>query len=172
MKELGEYLKQTRIANGVSLEEAAEDLQLTTLELENMESGNIRAFQDVYNLKEQVKTYSKYLGLDPDKVLDEFNDFLFEHTSKISLTDILEAEQNLKNKEKTTNDKKITSPYTKISNKNIILPWEKILFGVFLFLLVMLLIYIIFRNVGQPPKIATELKANIISEVKLNEYAY
>lgn len=37
MKELGEYLKHTRISNGVSMEEAAEDLELSTSQLENIE---------------------------------------------------------------------------------------------------------------------------------------
>ena len=48
MKELGEYLKQTRIGNGVSITEACEDLELSTSQLENIESGNVKAFKDVY----------------------------------------------------------------------------------------------------------------------------
>ena len=100
MKELGEYLKHTRVDNGVSLAEAAEDLELSTSQLENIESGNVRAFKDVYNLKQYVKQYAKYLGLDPEKVVDEFNGFLFEHTSKISLDDILAAQKKLEEKEK------------------------------------------------------------------------
>ena len=69
MKELGEYLKHTRVSNGVSLAEAAEDLELSTSQLENIESGNVRAFKDVYNLKQYVKQYAKYLGLNPEKVV-------------------------------------------------------------------------------------------------------
>ena len=88
MKELGEYLKRTRISNGVSLTEACEDLEFSTSHLENIESGNVRAFKDVYELKEDIKVYAKYLGLDSEKVIDEFNNFLFQHTSKISLDDI------------------------------------------------------------------------------------
>ena len=88
MKELGDYLKRTRISNGVSIAEAAEDLDLSTVQLENIESGNVKAFKDVYALKEDVRQYAKYLGLNPEKVIDEFNGFLFEHTSKISLDDI------------------------------------------------------------------------------------
>ena len=80
MKELGEYLKHTRIDNGVSIAEAAEDLELSTSQIENIESGNVRDFKDVYSLKELIKQYAKYLGLDPEKVVDEFNGFLFEHT--------------------------------------------------------------------------------------------
>ena len=62
MKELGEYLKRTRISNGVSLTEACEDLEFSTSHLENIESGNVRAFKDVYELKEDIKVYAKYLG--------------------------------------------------------------------------------------------------------------
>ena len=51
VKELGEYLKDVRINNGVSLEEAAEDNELSASQLENIENGNIKAFKDVYKLK-------------------------------------------------------------------------------------------------------------------------
>ena len=109
MKELGAYFKETRINNGVDIEEAAADNNLSTSQLENIESGNVRAFKDVYKLKEYIRSYSKYLGLDPTEVADEFNDFLFEHTSKISLEDILEAKKKIEEKE----ENKIKSPYTK-----------------------------------------------------------
>ena len=44
MKELGEYLKRTRISNGVSIAEAAEDLELSTSHIENIESIKIAIF--------------------------------------------------------------------------------------------------------------------------------
>lgn len=110
MKELGQYFRDTRIRNGVSIEEAAEDNELSASQLENIEQGNIKAFKDVYKLKEYMKNYAKYLGLDPSEVAEEFNDFLFEHTSKISLEDILEAKKRMEAKEE---EKKIKSPYTK-----------------------------------------------------------
>lgn len=110
MKELGQYFRDTRIRNGVSIEEAAEDNELSASQLENIECGNIKAFKDVYKLKEYMKNYAKYLGLDPSEVAEEFNDFLFEHTSKISLEDIMEAKKRMEEKEEV---KKIKSPYTK-----------------------------------------------------------
>lgn len=113
MKELGEYLKGQREANSVGLEEASEDLNISKDDLENIEEGNIRAFKDVLGLKNKIKVYAKYLGLDPDEVADEFNDFMFEHTSKISLSDILEASKKQDEKEQ----KKIHSPYTMIKRK-------------------------------------------------------
>ena len=66
MKELGSYLKRTRISNGVSLEEAASDISLSVTQLENIEIGNTKAFKDIYELKEYIIMYAKYLGLNPD----------------------------------------------------------------------------------------------------------
>ena len=125
MKDIGEFLKSSRIDNGVSLEEAAEDLNLTVVQLENIEDGNIRAFKDVYALRELVKNYGKYLGVETDSILDEFNDFMFEHTSKISLEDIKEARQLLKEKEEDAKPK-IVSPYTNIRRPKIRLDQIKI----------------------------------------------
>ncbi len=113
MKELGDYLKETRESNGVTLDEAATDLNVSENILKNVEIGNTRAFKDMLELRETVKLYAKYLGLDPEKVVDEFNDFLFEHTSKIKLQDILEAEE----KSKKENKANVISPYTKVKVK-------------------------------------------------------
>ena len=137
MKELGEYLKQTRVSNGVSIEEAAEDNNLSTSQIENIEKGNIRAFKDVYQLKEYVKNYSKYLGLDQNEVADEFNDFLFEHTSKISLDDILEAKKKMEEKE----EKRIKSPYTKEYKRKI--NYKPLIISLVSILILILIIYFI-----------------------------
>lgn len=107
MKELGEYLKETRMLNGVGLEEAANDLKLELSDLDNLEAGNTRAFNDILSLKNTIEVYSKYLGLDYDKIIDEYNDFIFEHTSKISLEDIIEAQKQ------SPEGPKVASPYTR-----------------------------------------------------------
>lgn len=159
MKELGEYLKDVRRSNGVSLEEAASDLNVDEALLENIESANIRAFKDIYNLKELVKDYAKYLGLDPVKVQEEFNDFLFEHTSKISLDDILAAK---KKKEKEEDTKKIQSPYTKEYKKKIRkLP---IVLVVSIFILAIVISIIIIKNINKRPAISSELKGVVVYE--------
>lgn len=154
VKELGEFLKETRILNGVELEEASDDLNIDLIDLENIEEGNVRAFRDVLSMKELVKDYAKYLGLDSEKVIDEFNDFLFEHTSKISLSDILEAE-----KKREIEEKKIVSPYTRVKkkkvNKKIILMG---IFGFAFFFLVIVLLMELFRP--DDPVVNTELLTN------------
>ena len=111
MKELGQQFRTLRKNNGVSKEEASNDLGITTKELECLENGNLKVFKDVYELKKVILNYAKYLGLDENKILDEFNDFLFEKTSKIS------KEQIKKIKEEEENLDKVSSPYTKLGKE-------------------------------------------------------
>ena len=109
MEEIGIKLKQRRIENGVTLEEAAEDLKINTENLKNIEDGKKDDFKDVLSLKNFIKDYAKYLGLDGEELLDDFNEVLFEQTSKISVEDINTA---IKEKEEREKDLKILSPYT------------------------------------------------------------
>lgn len=159
MKELGEYLKKTRVHNGVSLTEACEDLEFSTSQLENIESGNVRAFKDVYELRANIKLYAKYLGLDSDKVADEFNNFLFQRTSKISLDDIKAAQEKKKNEE---DDNKIKSPYTlEHKEKKSIWPLFLIVGGIFLLIII---VYIIVSNINKAPTRVDELKSFVREE--------
>jgi len=170
LKEIGEFLKSARINNGVNLEEAAEDLNLSVIQLENIEDGNIRAFKDVFVLKELVKEYGKYLGVNTDSIVDEFNDFIFEHTSKISLDDILEARKLVKEKD-TEEKQRIASPYTKIRTPKIKIEKLKpliIVFGIILILL--FLVFIWFKLTNKEEVISSELMGNNGEE--LYEFAY
>lgn len=117
MKEIGEKLKVTREEMGISLDEAAEDLKLRPSQLEAIEEGNMDSFKDVFNLKYFIRDYSKYLGLNYEDMIDDFNEYLFDYTSKLSLHDIKKAHTEY-NKEQEEN--KIKSPYTmEIKNKKI-----------------------------------------------------
>ena len=162
MKELGYYLEDTRRSNGVSVEEAASDLNVDVSYLENIESANVRAFKDVYYMRKLVKEYAKYLGLSPEKIQDEFNDFLFEHTSKISLDDIMEAKKKKEEEEKT---KKIQSPYTKEYKRKIKkLPF--VLAGI-IFLLAIIISIVVIKTINREPAITSELKG-----IEVYEYTY
>ena len=108
MKELGEEFRILRKSNGVSKEEASSDLGITPKELECLENGNFKVFKDVYELKKVILNYAKYLGVNEDKIIDIFNDFLFEKTSKISKSDIEEI------KKKEEDEERVSSPYTKV----------------------------------------------------------
>ena len=120
MDEIGSILKTTRESSGVSINEASKDLDIKVEILENIEEGKIGCFKDIYVLKEYIKNYSKYLGLESDKLIDGFNEYMFEYTSKIPIKKI---EQLMKQKEKEEDkEEKVISPYTmevKKHKKNI-----------------------------------------------------
>ena len=91
MKDIGLKLKEKREENGVSIEEAAEDLKMRPSQIESLEEGRQEDFKDVMSLKYFIRDYAKYLGLDGEKIMDEFNEFLFDFTSKIPVNDIEKA---------------------------------------------------------------------------------
>lgn len=142
MKEIGEKLKETREEMGISIDEAAEDLKLRTSQIENIEQGNIEAFKDIFYLKYFIRDYSKYLGLDHEEMIDEFNEYLFDYTSKISLEDIKKASKKADKQEKDA--KKIASPYTLEKRKFINIPplYIYIAIGV----LVIVIMYLLFAS--------------------------
>ena len=110
MKDIGLKLKEKREENGVSIEEAAEDLKMRPSQIESLESGKRENFKDVMTLKYFIRDYAKYLGLDGEKIIDEFNEYLFDFTSKIPVNDIEKAKETNKSK------KEVVSPYTKVNN--------------------------------------------------------
>ena len=96
---IGKTFAEAREKTGVSLEEASADIQIKSVILENIEEGNIGAFKDIFELKNYLYTYAKYLGLSAEKILDEFNEYMFEYTSKIPIKAI-EKKVMEQNKEK------------------------------------------------------------------------
>ena len=137
MKEIGAKLKEARESVDISVEEASNDLKVSKNQIEAIEAGNLEAFQDIFYLKYFIRDYAKYLGLAYDELVDEFNEYLFDYTSKISLTDIEEAK---KEEEKVD---KIKSPYTiDYYKKNNFL---KILGIAIIGIIVVVILFLIFR---------------------------
>ena len=133
MESIGSLLKETRETSGVSIKEASEDLDIKENFLLNIEEGKIGCFKDIFELKEYITSYSKYLGLDSEKLIDDFNEYMFEYTSKIPIKEI-EKTIELKIKEEKKDDT-ISSPYTKQAKKYN--KWVYITIYAFIFLLVM-----------------------------------
>ncbi len=111
MKNIGTKLKDKREENGLSVEEVAEDLKMRPSQISSIEEGKTEDFKDVFYLKYFIRDYAKYLGLDSEKILDEFNEYLFDMTSKIPV-DLIE-----KAKKEKKNDDGVVSPYTKEDKK-------------------------------------------------------
>ena len=156
MKEIGEALKEARENTGLSLEEVSSDLKLRPSQIENIESGNIDAFKDVFYLKYFIKEYAKYLGLSYDELIDDFNEYLFDYTSKISLDDIKKAKKKADKKDK--KQKRIASPYTIERRKRINF---KIGLIIFLTIIAFLLATFIVKTVVESTK-QDELIDNVI----------
>lgn len=121
MIEAGLSLKSTREKSGVSIEEASQDLNIPVLFLEQIESGAVGAFEDIYELKNMMLEYAKYLGLNTDDIILKFNEYMFDYTSKIPMDEIEKAMKE-KEKEKTP-EEEIFSPYTRIEEKEKSLPY-------------------------------------------------
>lgn len=139
MKDIGEKLKEARESIGVSVEEVAEDLKVRASQIENIESGNSDAFKDIFNLKYLIRDYSKYLGLNKEDLVDEFNEYLFDVTSRISLDDIKKAKKDR------SDARRIKSPYT-IFKKHI--PIYKIIL-VFVIIILVVVIFFIIGNLNK-----------------------
>ena len=116
MTEISEVLKGTRESSGVSLDEVSKDLEIPLLVLEQIEEGNTGALRDMFALKEHISDYAKYLGLDPTEVIDEFNEYMFEITSKIPMKEIEKAAREKAEAEE--NEERVASPYTKSAPKS------------------------------------------------------
>lgn len=117
MDEIGNLFTLTRQTAGVSLREVSDDLGIEEAILENIEDGRSGAFSDIFVLKKYIFNYAKYLGLDADKVVDEFNEYVFEATSKIPIKEIeKQVSQNIK-LEELEEKERIMSPYTKKEKK-------------------------------------------------------
>ncbi len=141
MKEIGEQFKEKREEIGITLEEVSSDLNKDIILVENLESGNHKVFKDILELKDMVKVYAKYLGLDDEKLLGDLDDFLFEKTSKISIEDIKER---LKEENKKKQEKKVRTPYTieYESKKNVTLIMILVIIVV-----ILVIFYVLLRNI-------------------------
>lgn len=137
MKNIGLKLKDKREENGLSIEEVAEDLKMRPSQISSIEEGKTEDFKDVFYLKYFIRDYAKYLGLDSERILDEFNEYLFDMTSKIPIELINEAK-----KDKNENNDTI-SPYTKGSSK---IKVPKIIIGLAAIVILIVVGYFIVSN--------------------------
>lgn len=139
MKNIGLKLKEKREQNGLSIEEVAEDLKMRPTQISSIEEGKTEDFKDVFYLKYFIRDYAKYLGLDSEKILDEFNEYLFDVTSKIPVDVINQAK-----KERKEDNNKQSSPYTKEVKKKLKIP--KIIIGLIIVIIITIVGYIILSN--------------------------
>ena len=122
MNEIGSDFKVARTSSSVTLEEASADTGIPSTALEQIEEGSIGSFKDIFELKGYLQIYAKYLGLDSEKVIDDFNEYMFEYTSKIPIEDLEKAIAEKEKEEvlESTEEIKVVSPYLKPQEDNTI----------------------------------------------------
>ena len=164
MKEIGEKLKEARESMGITIDEAAVDLKIRASQVESIEDGDKEAFKDIFYLKMFIKNYSKYLGLDYDKMVEEFNEYLFDFTSKISIDDIKKAEKDQRKKEKKLKTVKIASPYT-VEKQEHQVPRFLIILGIII-LAVIVVYTVVLLLTNKPDKITNTIvrEGSVINE--------
>ena len=112
------------------------------------ENGDFKNFKDIFLLKCIITDYSKYLGLNSDEIIDEFNEYVFESTSKIPIDDIEKAS-------KMKEDAKIMSPYTKQEKEKSKLP---LILGIILAILIVAFAVVTIYNSTKDDKPSDNLK--------------
>ena len=138
MNEIGNILRVTRESSGVSIEEASHDLDIKEVILENIEDGKIGSFKDVFQLKTYINDYAKYLGLDGEKLVDSFNEYLFEYTSRIPIKEIEKKVQDQAKEDSQTD--KVHSPYT-MEKRNHSLLFYRVIYITIAIIAVILLVW-------------------------------
>lgn len=141
MEGIAELLKSTREESGIEINEVSKDLEIDEILLKNIEEGKIGSFKDVFLLKEYISEYSKYLGLDAQKIIDDFNEYLFEYTSKIPVEEI---EKTMELNTKEIEEEKIISPYTQDKQET-----KKGIYALIYILVFILVILTIFWSINQ-----------------------
>jgi cytoskeletal protein RodZ len=136
LKEIGEKLKSTREAAGLTVEEVSEDLKVDVSKIKLIEEGITETCKDIYEIKDYISIYAKYLNLNVEDIMKEFNEFVFDYTCKIPMSDL---------EKQTTEDKpKIVSPYTKEIKKQKKKTW--ILLVVLIILIGSVIGYVVFKD--------------------------
>jgi len=135
LKEIGEKLKTTRENTGLSIEEVSEDIKIEVNKIEAIEQGIKDIFKDIYELKDYISIYSKYLNLDVEDILKEFDEFVFDYTCKITVGEL---------NNNCVEEKKVISPYTKEVKKQNKKIWLLVL--IFILLVGAVVGYIIIKN--------------------------
>lgn len=139
---IGEKLKDARENMGISSAEVAEDLHVDVAQIDAIENGNMDSFKDVFYLKYFIRDYAKYLGLNKEDLVDEFNEYLFDYTSKLSLDEIKKAR---KEEKKDAIEKKIKSPYTIVRKQGFYIP--PVIIYVLIGILIVILLYLIITSI-------------------------
>ena len=86
LETLGQHLRQTREARGLSLAEVSHDIHVRTVYLQGIEQGDMTRLPEPVYVRGFVKRYADYLGLDSQDLLIKTDPILLKAKPKPELT--------------------------------------------------------------------------------------
>ncbi|MCF8001542.1 MAG: helix-turn-helix domain-containing protein [Halanaerobiales bacterium] len=152
---IGNKLKKARKSMGLTLDDIKNKSKIKKSYLEALENDNFEKLPGEVYTKVYIRGYAKIVGLDPKKVLSEY-----ERQKN--------NDKNIKGKNKNENKKKSNGKQNSFLNKDTIL---KGLLGIILILIIVLLSYNIFFRTDQSQNNTANNNQNteVVQEDKTNE---
>ena len=98
MENLGEKLKQARLAKNLSIEEIHKITKINRNYIAALETSNVKAFPAEVYYKNFLKRYASYLGLNGEQILQEYNDSKKQQENKVVNKKIVSKEKSVRNK--------------------------------------------------------------------------
>ncbi len=86
LETLGQHLRQTREARGLSLTEVSHDIHVRTVYLQGIEQGDMTRLPEPVYVRGFVKRYADYLGLDSQDLLIKTDPILLKAKPRAELT--------------------------------------------------------------------------------------
>lgn len=82
MNELGHILREARETKGYTLEDVQEEIRINAKYLKSLESGDYQALPTPVHVRGFLRNYARFLGLDPQPLLDRYESYLSRPPSK------------------------------------------------------------------------------------------
>ena len=83
LENIGRKLKEAREGKGLTLEDVYKETKISKTHLEAIEEGNLSALPEIVYVRGFLKSYAKFLDLDPEEILAEF-DSIYREIKEVS----------------------------------------------------------------------------------------
>ena len=106
MKDIGNFLRESREARGISLIEVEKDLKIRKKYLQALEEGNVDVIPGKTYIVGYLRNYSKYLGIDDENIIQIIQTYKNLEKQKTDLKETKEEKIYLKRKDRSIFEKK------------------------------------------------------------------
>lgn len=94
MSDLGQKLKDARLARGMTLEDVQELTKIRTRYLEAIEAGDYKVLPGSFYVRAFIKTYAEAVGIDPDELLTEHRQHVPDTTPEPTMEPVLQKRRS------------------------------------------------------------------------------